>query len=153
MARRIQDDITSAMLRLPAVVGLSVLALLGAGCAPSEPPAAETASPAVSDAWRQLPGEDVGGILGERLKIWRDNRLWSNIEDPYLLGGFESRPGTHPWQGEHVGKWLHAATLAHQGSGDPKLLATLQETAQRLVATQQENGYWGTYAPGAALLC
>ena len=24
----------------------------------------------------------------------------------------ESKPGIHPWKGEHVGKWLHAATLA-----------------------------------------
>jgi len=103
--------------------------------------------PIALDAWKQVPVTDVGGILGERLTVWRENRLWSNIEDPYLLAGFESRPGTHPWQGEHVGKWLHSATLAHQATGDPKLLASLEETVKRLIATQDQNGYFGTYAP------
>ncbi len=122
--------------------------LLAAGCSVGDQAAID---PLVHDAWKQIPVTDVGGILGERLKVWRENRLWSNIEDPYLLAGFESRPGTHPWQGEHVGKWLHAATLAHQATGDPKLLASLQETVKRLIATQQENGYFGTYAPEGRL--
>ena len=116
--------------------------LLASGCSGGYQAAVE---PRVHDAWKQIPGKDVGGILGEMLKVWRENRLWSNIEDPYLLGGFESRPGTHPWQGEHVGKWLHAATLAHQATGDRELLASLQETVQRLLATQQEDGYFGTF--------
>ena len=123
---------------------LSLAVLIGAGCSGGDPAAEQ---PLVSDAWRQVPSKDVGGILGERLRVWRENRLWANINDPYLLDGFESRPGTHPWQGEHVGKWLHAATLAHQATGDAKLLTRLQETVARVLATQQEDGYLGTYAP------
>jgi uncharacterized protein len=64
----------------------------------------------------------------------------------YLLAGFESRPGKHPWQGEHVGKWLHAASLAYEQTQDEKLGKALQETVQRLLATQEANGYLGTYA-------
>lgn len=41
-------------------------------------------------------------------------------EDGYLLSGFEKKPGIHPWQGEHVGKWLHAATLAYEHTHDKK---------------------------------
>jgi len=66
-------------------------------------------------------------------------------ENGYLLSGFESRPGIHPWQGEHVGKWLHAATLAYEQTRDVKLLKALQNVVARLLATQDANGYMGTY--------
>jgi len=77
---------------------------------------------------------EAGGLLGERLALWRNKRLWHMVESGYLLSGFESRPGTHPWQGEHVGKWLHAATLAYEQTRDEKLGRTLQETVKRLLA-------------------
>jgi hypothetical protein len=70
-----------------------------------------------------------------------------DAEDDYLLSGFESRPGTHPWQGEHVGKWLHAATLAHDQTRDEKLLEALQSVVERLLRAQEPNGYLGTYGP------
>jgi len=89
---------------------------------------------------------EAGGLLGERLALWRNKRLWHMVESGYLLSGFESRPGTHPWQGEHVGKWLHAATLAYEQTRDEKLGRTLQETVKRLLAAQEANGYLGTYA-------
>ncbi|MHC4352040.1 MAG: beta-L-arabinofuranosidase domain-containing protein [Planctomycetota bacterium] len=97
-------------------------------------------------AWQPIGYLDVGGLLGERLTLWRNERLWYMADDGYLLSGFESRPGVHPWQGEHVGKWLHAATLAHQQTGDRRLAKKLRETAERLVAAQEANGYLGTYA-------
>jgi DUF1680 family protein len=97
-------------------------------------------------AWQPIGYLDVGGLLGERLTLWRNERLWYMADDGYLLSGFESRPGVHPWQGEHVGKWLHAATLAHQQTGDKKLAKKLHEMAERLVAAQEANGYLGTYA-------
>ena len=35
------------------------------------------------------------------------------LPDPArLLEGYRKRPGRQSWDGEHVGKWLHAATLA-----------------------------------------
>ncbi|MDO8543606.1 MAG: glycoside hydrolase family 127 protein [Opitutaceae bacterium] len=89
----------------------------------------------------------VGGILGARLDLWRRVRLWRVVNNPFLLDGFAHPPGKHPWQGEHVGKWLHAATLAAEATGDVKLAAALQEMVVKLVATQQPNGYVGTYAP------
>ncbi len=100
-------------------------------------------------AWRPFPNQQTGGLLGERLDLWRTRRMpWMlDAEGEYLLSGFEFRPGTHPWQGEHVGKWLHAATLAHEQTGDEQLLASVQEVVERLLATQEPNGYMGTYGP------
>ena len=100
-----------------------------------------------ADAWEGLPPNEIGGILGERLALWRTKRLWRAVEDPFLLTGFERPPGTHPWQGEHAGKWLHAATLAFEQTHDPKILGALEATVRRLLAAQQPNGYIGTYAP------
>jgi len=96
--------------------------------------------------WRPLPSHYEGGLLAERIDLWRENRLWHMVNSGYLLSGFESRPGIHPWQGEHVGKWLHAATLAYEQTHDEKLGKTMKEIVTRLLATQESNGYLGTYA-------
>jgi len=123
--------------------------------------------PRIKDAWRPQRTLEVGGILGERLKLWRERRLWRVAADPSLLGPFErgtpieiwTQPrvsraaqgeevGASPlWQGEHIGKWLHAATLAYEQTHDPKLLSALREAVRRLLAAQKENGYLGTYPP------
>jgi DUF1680 family protein len=100
----------------------------------------------VADALRPTTPEHVGGILGERLDAWRRIRLWRVADDPFLLDGFAHPPGKHPWQGEHVGKWLHAATLACAATGDPKLDTELRAIAAKLIAAQEPNGYLGTYA-------
>ena len=128
-----------ALKPLAVLVGLGLLA---AGCRAPRP------SVAKPDAWQQIPDVKVGGILGQRLQLWREHRLWRVVNDPFLLKGFESRPGQHAWQGEHVGKWLHAATLAYEATHDPKLLAALTGVVHRLLAAQETNGYLGTYAPG-----
>ncbi|MGO9470668.1 MAG: glycoside hydrolase family 127 protein, partial [Isosphaeraceae bacterium] len=60
---------------------------------------------------------------------------------------YRKRPGSHPWIGEHVGKWLHAATLAWAYTGDPHLKAKLDRVAADLIACQEPDGYLGTYVP------
>ncbi len=109
----------------------------------------------LDDAWQPIGCSRVGGLLGERLAVWRDGRLWHmfDAEDDYLLSRFESRPGRHPWQGEHVGKWLHAATLAYEQTRDERLLKALQETVDRLLAPNCIRGRWHSFwgvanAPG-----
>lgn len=98
--------------------------------------------------WSPLPGKLENGLLAERVDLWRQGRMMYMIdaENEYLLSGFESRPGIHPWQGEHVGKWLHAATLAYEQTGDKRLLDEMESTVTRLIATQDADGYMGTYA-------
>jgi DUF1680 family protein len=100
----------------------------------------------VDEKWCALQSTEVKGLLGERLGLWRDSRLWFVADSGFLLSGFENRPGIHPWQGEHVGKWLHAATLAYLAEPDEALKNKLEETVDRLIATQLQNGYMGTYA-------
>ncbi len=98
-------------------------------------------------ARRSLTSVGEEGLIEDRLKLSR-KRLEYMIEyqKEYLLSGFQSRPGDHPWQGEHVGKWLHAATLDYERTHDEKLLRALRETVEVLLEAQEENGYLGTYA-------
>ncbi|HVV72851.1 MAG TPA: beta-L-arabinofuranosidase domain-containing protein, partial [Verrucomicrobiae bacterium] len=49
------------------------------------------------------------------------------------------------WDGEHVGKWLHAATLAWVYTGDPALKEKLDYIASELIKCQLPDGYLGTY--------
>lgn len=88
----------------------------------------------------------IGGFLGERIEANWKNRLLKVDEDP-LLAGFRKKPGSHPWIGEHVGKWLHAATLAWVYSGNEDLKKKLDRVAAELIKTQEPDGYLGTYVP------
>ena len=107
----------------------------------------EAAATPLSNRWRALDTIEVAGSQGERLDLWRNHRLWHMAESGYLIDGFENRPGVHPWQGEHLGKWLHAATLAWLTTRDDRLRAELERNVERLLATQLPDGYLGTYAP------
>jgi len=102
--------------------------------------------------WQALGTVGVAGSQGTRLDLWRRHRLWFVAESGYLIDGFEHRPGVHPWQGEHLGKWLHAATLAWWMTGDERLAAALHDNVERLLATQLGDGYLGTYAGDATFV-
>jgi len=101
----------------------------------------------VSDRFSLLePGAvKLSGFLGERCRKNERARLLTKDEDE-LLGGFQHRPGKQAWVGEHAGKWMHAATLAWAYTGDAELRAKLDRVAAALIATQQADGYLGTYA-------
>ncbi|AMV36420.1 beta-L-arabinofuranosidase domain-containing protein [Planctomyces sp. SH-PL62] len=88
----------------------------------------------------------LGGWLGNRVALNEKVRLL-NVDVEPLLAGYRKRPGSHPWIGEHVGKWLHAATLAWANTGDPALKAKLDKVVADLVACQEPDGYLGTYVP------
>lgn len=57
------------------------------------------------------------------------------------------------WYGEHAGKWLCAAALAVERTGDPVLTGNLRRVANYLVSVQEADGYLGTYAPGRRFMC
>ncbi len=92
----------------------------------------------------------LGGWLGERISVNARNRLL-NVDTEPLLAGYRKKPGSHPWIGEHVGKWLHAATLAWANTSDRALRAKLDTVAAELMAAQEPDGYLGTYEPGKRL--
>lgn len=89
---------------------------------------------------------EVRGWLGERVQANARNRL-AQVDLEPLLAGFRKKPGTHPWIGEHIGKWMHAATLAWADTGDPQLRDKLRYAAAELIEAQESDGYLGTYLP------
>jgi DUF1680 family protein len=84
------------------------------------------------------------GWLGARIDANETNRLLK-VDVDYLLDGFRKRPSRQTYDGEHVGKWLHAATLAWANTGDPALRKKLDYTAAELIKCQEKDGYLGTY--------
>lgn len=84
------------------------------------------------------------GWLGTRIAANEANRL-ARIDTDRLLEGYRKRPGRQAWDGEHVGKWLHAATLAWVNTGDPALRIKLDATVAALAQCQLADGYLGTY--------
>jgi uncharacterized protein len=88
----------------------------------------------------------LGGWLGARIDANEKNRLLRVDTEP-LLAGYRKRPGSHPWIGEHIGKWLHAATLAWAYTSDEALKYKLDKVVADLIACQEPDGYLGTYAP------
>lgn len=100
----------------------------------------------VADKFQPLPPFKIKieGMLGQRCAINENKRLLTKNESE-LLGGFQQRPGKQAWIGEHVGKWLHAATLAWAYTGDPALKQKLDRVATQLMDTQLSDGYLGTY--------
>lgn len=101
---------------------------------------------AISDAQdAQIPDRvRLAGWLGSRIAANEANRL-AIMDTARLLEGYRARPGRQAWDGEHVGKWLHAASLAWANTGDPLLRSKLDETVSELCACQLSDGYLGTY--------
>lgn len=93
----------------------------------------------------QIPDRvQLTGWVGGRIAANESNRL-VKLDPARLLEGYRKRPGRQSWDGEHVGKWLHAATLAWVYTGDSALRAKLDATAAELCKCQLDDGYLGTY--------
>lgn len=91
-------------------------------------------------------------LSGTRYKGWIADRMTINVEKRLLtldlqmiLDPFVNRPGKQWWAGEHVGKFLHAATHAWLFTGDDRLKARVDSAVSTLIDTQLPNGYLGTY--------
>lgn len=86
----------------------------------------------------------IKGWIGERMNANEEKRL-INVDEEAILAGFINRPGSHPWIGEHAGKFLDAASNTYRNSGNAALKIQIDRTAQQLIAAQLEDGYIGTY--------
>src|SRR5678815_3692068 len=89
----------------------------------------------------------LAGWMGARIEANEANRM-VKIDPARLLEGYRKRPGRQSWDGEHVGKWLHAATLAWVNTRDPALREKLDYTVAELTKCQLPDGYLGTYVEG-----
>lgn len=125
--------------------------------APTAKPALSTATPFIPVPYKVpermpdliqplLPSEvRLQGYLGQRVLNSEQHRLLE-VDENDLLDAFERRHVAHQdWQGEHVGKFLHAATLAWLYTGDAALKQKLDRVVARLLKTQEADGYLGTY--------
>lgn len=106
----------------------------------------EKVTPVVADKQdMQIPDRvRLNGWIGTRILVNESNRL-AKLDTDRLLEGYRHRPGRQTWDGEHVGKWLHAATLAWANTGDPVLRKKLDNVASELTKCQLPDGYLGTY--------
>lgn len=84
------------------------------------------------------------GWIADRMKINIEKRLLK-LDLDMILDPFANRPGPQWWAGEHVGKFLHAATYAWRFTGDDRLKERMDYAVKSLIATQLPNGYLGTY--------
>jgi DUF1680 family protein len=129
----------------PAVL-LAVAALAFEAAAAPVVPLPEKVPPVVPDAqdFQNPDRVHLSGWINTRMEANEGNRL-VKIDPARLLEGYRKRPGRQTWDGEHVGKWLHAATLAWVYTGDPALREKIDYTAAELAKCQEEDGYLGTY--------
>ncbi len=106
----------------------------------------------MTGVWQPLPLVSASGIMGKRFDLYRNIRAPYLLETGFLIDGFENRPGTHAWQGEHIGKYIHTVVMDYQITKDPETKKELDDLVKRLLATQMEDGYMGTYHPSVTFM-
>ncbi len=115
----------------------------------------------VKDKLRMAKLGDVHmtGKIGEELDLVVDKRIASdyavNEIIPEATLAFETRlddqyhQGRGLWQGEFWGKWVLSAVAAYEYTGDAKIKAAIRKETDRLIDTQDANGYIGSYKNSA----
>ena len=98
----------------------------------------------VPDKYIPAQYQNIGGYLGYRLNTNLDKRLLQ-IDSAIILSGFEHRPGSQTWIGEHVGKFLFSASKTYTYTHDPRLKQLMDAIVHTYIACQQPDGYLGTY--------
>jgi len=105
----------------------------------SKPPVADKAAPV-------QPGDvHLTGWLGSRIDAnWKGRLMTVDLNE--RLNPFKNPAEREGWSGEHVGKWLHAASITWQYTRDPALRRRMDEAVTTLISCQSPDGYLGTYA-------
>jgi len=104
----------------------------------------------VPEAFHSLPFESqqLRGPLAERMRINVHGRLLQ-IDADALLAPFVRRDTAgsfdSAWLGEHAGKFLDAACNALRYREDDQLRQVTERMARTLIASQEADGYLGTY--------
>jgi DUF1680 family protein len=98
----------------------------------------------VADKFVPASYQEIGGYLGYRLDVNLRKRLLQ-IDSATLLSGFERRPGSQTWIGEHVGKFLFSASKTYAYTHNPQLRQLMDAMVRTYIACQLPDGYLGTY--------
>src|SRR3712207_3447 len=73
----------------------------------------------------------IEGLLGERMRVNLEGRLL-HVNEARLLKGFEQPPGEQAWIGEHIGKYLDAASNVWRYTRDDRLKTQMDRMARAL---------------------
>jgi DUF1680 family protein len=104
----------------------------------------------VPERFESLPFEaqQLGGLLGERIRVNVEGRLL-HVDEQTFLSPFVHRDSSGnfdaAWVGEHAGKFLDAACNAVRYSEHAELRRMAGRMAKALIASQERDGYLGTY--------
>lgn len=107
----------------------------------------------VPERYTSLPFEaqQLGGILAERMRVNVEGRLL-HIDERAFVSPFAHRDDSGhfdgAWVGEHAGKFLDAACNALRYREHAELRRIADRVAKALVASQEPDGYLGTYPVG-----
>lgn len=88
----------------------------------------------------------LSGLLNDHIMINLEKRLLK-IDSAILLSGFEHRPGSQTWIGEHVGKFLYSASNTYRYTHDQRIKELMDGMLKKYISTQLPDGYLGTYLP------
>ncbi len=102
----------------------------------------------IKDAYSSIRFQDQQqkGYLGKRMNQNLVERLLK-LDEAGTLDGYLTRPGHHPWAGEHIGKYLETANNVWKNTGDDRLKLQMDRLMYQLVNSQLPDGYLGTYVP------
>jgi hypothetical protein len=90
--------------------------------------------------------QKLSGYLGKRLTRNAEERLLK-IDEKGIMEGYLQRPGSHPWIGEHVGKYLESACNVWRNTHDARMKKQMDRMMYELIQSQLPDGYLGTYIP------
>ena len=97
------------------------------------------------DSSREIGNVRLKGLVGARLDRMIDNHVIATDVD-YITAPFLEKTETKRWwQTEFWGKYMHAAVPYAAYTGSPALAASLDRGIDRMLASQEPNGYIGNY--------
>lgn len=88
---------------------------------------------------------DLQGYVGERIDGCLEHRVKGQDTDE-LVATFNNPRDVHgQWASEFWGKWVQGAIAYYNYSKDPVLYAKIQDSAEKMMAAQQPDGYLGDH--------
>lgn len=96
------------------------------------------------------PKVKIGGYVGSRIDICNSGMIMQEDVDA-LVEPFRHKEDRSSWSTEFIGKWMLGAIEMYRYNSDPALFEKISKGIRDLVATQQEDGFIGSYAPEARL--
>ncbi|MGN0191206.1 MAG: glycoside hydrolase family 127 protein, partial [Candidatus Cryptobacteroides sp.] len=92
----------------------------------------------------------IGGYVGSRIDICNSGMVMKEDVDE-LVEPFRHKNDRSSWSTEFIGKWMLGAMDMYRYNGDPALFGKISQGIHDLVATQEADGFIGSYAPDARL--